>query len=68
MVITELITQLMDFKQTHGDVEIEATYFCADCNDEHITNELDLILTRNNCLVLSPTPLRMSHQDVIKEA
>lgn len=35
MKISEFIAKLEKVKQEHGDLEMDAEYYCNDCNDSH---------------------------------
>lgn len=46
MKISELVRALTDFKSSHGDVDVDAEYWCADCRDTHEGKGWELELHR----------------------
>lgn len=44
MKISELEASIAKFKEFHGDIEVDASYYCDDCDDEHDGNGIRVIL------------------------
>ena len=59
MQITDLIKKLEEFKAVHGDVEVDAEYWCVDCRDTHDGPGVELDLSCDGKLKISAIHLGM---------
>jgi len=42
--VDELLVNLKEFRQKHGNLKLTLGYYCMDCRDEHIAGSVELLL------------------------
>lgn len=63
MRIFGLIEKLEEFKSVHGNIEIDAEYWCADCMDTHTGHGVELSLNCDGKLIISAIHLGLDDED-----